>query len=198
MSAHRTRLITLLFLASGAIALMYEVVWARMMGQIFGSTALAVGTVLAAWMSGMALGAWKLGRRADNHPNGLRLYAWLEIGIALTALGAHFLIHHLGTAHQLIYQWTGSSTWLFGGTRFLLAFLIIMAPTTLMGATLPVLVRFLASRQVPIGRNISTLYAVNTVARKQHPIIATEKPTFMYRGDIDPVSVWFKCPLDLW
>ncbi|MFC1688886.1 fused MFS/spermidine synthase [Pseudomonadota bacterium] len=162
MSQSKTRLIILLFFASGALALMYEVVWARMMSQVFGSTALAVGTVLAAWMSGMALGAWRIGRHADNHPNGMRLYAWLEIGIALTALAAHVLIDHLGTAHQLIYQWTGSSTWFFGVTRFLLAFLIIMAPTSLMGATLPVLVRFLTRRQTPIGMNISTLYAVNT------------------------------------
>lgn len=158
-----SRIIVLLFLASGALALMYEVVWARMMSHVFGSTALAVGTVLAAWMSGMALGAWRIGRRADRHPNALRLYGWLEIGIAALALLSHFLIHQLGMAHQLIYQWAGSSAFLFGATRFVLAFALVMAPTLLMGATLPVLVRYFCKRQSLLGVNISTLYAFNTL-----------------------------------
>ena len=156
-------IIVLLFFASGAIALMYQVVWARMMSHVFGSTALAVGTVLAAWMSGMALGAWRIGKRADRHSNPLRLYGWLEIGIAITALVSHVLIHQLGTAHQLIYQWAGSSLALFGTTRFVLAFVLVMAPTVLMGATLPVLVRYFCGRHNLVGVNISTLYAFNTL-----------------------------------
>lgn len=141
---------------------MYQVVWARMMTHVFGSTALAVGTVLAAYMSGMAVGAWRIGKRADRHPNCLRLYAFLEIGIAVMALGSHFLLHQLGLAHQLIYQWVGSSAMVFAGVRFLLAFALVMAPTVLMGATLPVLARFLSRRQALVGINISTLYATNT------------------------------------
>jgi spermidine synthase len=51
-------LLLLLFFTSGALALVYEVVWTRMMMHVFGSTAIAVGTVLAAFMTGMAAGAW--------------------------------------------------------------------------------------------------------------------------------------------
>jgi spermidine synthase len=163
MAGATTRIIIVLFLASGALALMYEVVWARMMAHVFGSTALAVGTVLAAWMSGMALGAWKIGKRADRHPNALKLYGWLEIGIAVMALVSHLLIDQLGTAHQLLYRWTGESVFAFGATRFVLAFLLVLPPTILMGATLPVLTRFFSSRQALVGINISTLYAFNTL-----------------------------------
>src|SRR5210317_1030123 len=163
MAGATTRIIILLFLASGALALMYEVVWARMMAHVFGSTALAVGTVLAAWMSGMALGAWKIGKRADRHPNALKLYGWLEIGIAVMALVSHLLIDQLGTAHQLLYTWTGESVFAFGATRFVLEFLLVLPPTILMGATLPVLTRFFSSRQALVGINISTLYAFNTL-----------------------------------
>jgi len=162
MPEQKSRIILLLFFLSGALALVYEVVWARMMTHVFGSTALAVGTVLAAYMSGMAVGAWRIGKRADHHPNCLRLYALLEIGIAIMALGSHFLIHQLGTAQRLIYEWAGSSALLFSSARFLLAFGLVMAPTILMGATLPVLARFLSRRQVLVGINISTLYAINT------------------------------------
>ncbi len=162
MFAQKPRIILLLFYLSGALALVYEVVWARMMTHVFGSTALAVGTVLAAYMAGMAVGAWRIGKWADHYPNGLRLYAYLEIGVAITALGSHFLLHQLGPAQHLIYQWTGSSEVLLASARFLLAFILVMAPTILMGATLPVLARFLSRRQALIGVNISTLYAINT------------------------------------
>ena len=75
-------LILSLFFVSGALALVYEVVWSRMMMHVFGSTAVAVGTVLAAFMTGMAIGSWFIGKFADQSQNCLRLYAWLEIGIA--------------------------------------------------------------------------------------------------------------------
>ena len=82
------RMVLVLFFGSGALALVYQVVWSRMMTHVFGSTALAIGTVLAAFMTGMALGSWYAGRLADRSANRLRLYAWLEIGIALSALAS--------------------------------------------------------------------------------------------------------------
>ena len=54
-------LVLALFFLSGALGLVYEVVWSRVMMHVFGSTALAVGTVLAAFMSGLAVGAWLVG-----------------------------------------------------------------------------------------------------------------------------------------
>ena len=82
----QTMVVLLLFFASGALGLIYEVVWSRMMMHVFGSTAIAVGTVLAAFMSGLAVGAWLFGPIADRSRNPLRLYAFLEFGIALAAL----------------------------------------------------------------------------------------------------------------
>jgi spermidine synthase len=153
----------LLFFISGALALVYEVVWARMMMHVFGSTAIAVGTVLAAFMSGMAIGSWFIGRFADKSPNCLRLYAWLEIGIALSAFVSHLLLDRIGPAHLAIYDFVGSSAIIFALVRFLLAFFLVMAPTVLMGATLPVLTRFLVHRQTTVGSRLSTLYATNTI-----------------------------------
>jgi spermidine synthase len=155
-------LVLFLFFVSGALALVYELVWSRLMMHVFGSTALAVGTVLAAFMFGMAVGAWRIGRVADRSPNCLRLYAWLEIGIALAALISHILLSRLGPAHLAIHDLVGASPGLFALVRFLLAFLLVLAPTVLMGATLPVLTRFLLHRQTLVGINLSTLYSVNT------------------------------------
>ncbi|HEX9444660.1 MAG TPA: hypothetical protein VGA73_11095, partial [Candidatus Binatia bacterium] len=71
----------LCFFLSGAAALVYEVVWMRMLTQIFGSSAYAVATVLAAFMAGLALGSYTFGRLAGRGKNLLRLYGVLELGI---------------------------------------------------------------------------------------------------------------------
>ena len=89
-------LVLLLYFLSGATALVYEVVWSRMLMHVFGSTAVALGTVLAAFMAGMAVGSWLIGKAADKSTNCLRLYAFLEIGLGLAALGSHILLSHIG------------------------------------------------------------------------------------------------------
>ncbi len=155
-------LILALFFISGALGLVYEVVWTRMMMHVFGSTAMAVGTVLAAFMSGMAIGSWFIGRFADRHPNGLRLYAYLEIGIALSAGVSHFLLSQFSPAHLALYDLFGFSAATFALARFVVAFLLVMAPTVMMGATLPVLTRYLLQHRTRVGINLSTLYATNT------------------------------------
>jgi spermidine synthase len=156
-------LVLLLFFVSGAVGLVYEVVWSRMMMHVFGSTALAVGTVLAAFMSGLALGAWLIGKLADRSSNCLRLYAVLEIGIALSALVSHLLLSRFDPVHIALFEFAGSSATAFATIRFLLAFLLVLVPTVFMGATLPVLTRFLAGRHKLIGIDLSTLYAINTL-----------------------------------
>ena len=156
-------LVLLLYFLSGATALVYEVVWSRMLMHVFGSTAVALGTVLAAFMAGMAVGSWLIGKAADKSTNCLRLYAFLEIGLGLAALGSHILLSHIGPVHLLLHDIFGFSPTVFGVVRFLLAFSLVMAPTVLMGATLPVLARFLMNRRNKVGINLSTLYATNTI-----------------------------------
>ena len=155
-------LVLMLYFVSGAFALVYELVWSRLLIHVFGSTALALGTVLAAFMAGLAIGSWWIGKKADTSKNCLRLYAYLEIGLALAALISHLLLSRIGPAYLALYDVFGFSAGMLAGARFLLAFLLVMGPTILMGATLPVLTRFLVNRQTMIGINLSTLYAINT------------------------------------
>lgn len=157
------RLVAILFFFSGACGLVYEVVWTRMMTHVFGSTALAIGTVLAAYMSGLAAGSWLLGRVADRAKHPLRLYAYLEVGVALAAATAHLLLTQVTPAYLAIYEVFGKSHAALAVARFIMAFVIIVAPTTLMGATLPVLVRFVVRGSSALGSGLSTLYSINTV-----------------------------------
>lgn len=155
-------LVLILYFLSGATALVYQVVWSRMLMHVFGSTAVALGTVLAAFMAGMAIGSWLIGKSADKSKNCLRLYAFLEIGLALAALVSHILLSRVGPAHLVLYDIFGFSDAIFSVIRFLLIFILVMAPTILMGATLPVLARFLVNLRSKVGINLSTLYATNT------------------------------------
>src|SRR5215470_14121126 len=74
------------FFASGAAGLVYQVVWTKLLGQLFGYSAYAVATVLAVFMGGIAVGSALFPRWWPDHRGGIRLYAWMEFGIAATAL----------------------------------------------------------------------------------------------------------------
>ena len=80
--------IFLLFFASGIAGLIYQVVWSRLLNEIFGVTIYAVTNVLATFLGGLALGALVLGRFADRSNKPLRFYGFLEIGAGITAFAA--------------------------------------------------------------------------------------------------------------
>src|SRR5918911_315670 len=79
-------LIGLCFVLSGATGLIYEVLWARMLGLVFGATTFAVSAVLAAFMGGLALGSAWAGRASAKLRRPFRAYGMIEIAIALYAL----------------------------------------------------------------------------------------------------------------
>src|SRR3954463_15247936 len=78
-------LLYFIFFLSGASGLVYEVIWVRLTGLVFGNTAHAIATVLGAFMAGLAFGSWVLGKQADRLRNPLRAYGLLEIGIGISA-----------------------------------------------------------------------------------------------------------------
>ncbi|PYP61922.1 MAG: hypothetical protein DMD37_11950 [Gemmatimonadetes bacterium] len=80
-----------LFFLSGATGLVYELLWVRLLYQSFGSTIQSVTTVVAAYMGGLGLGAWLLGRRADRHPRPAALYGRLEIAARIADQGFPWL-----------------------------------------------------------------------------------------------------------
>lgn len=154
--------IYLCFFASGAAGLIYEVLWIRMLGLVFGHTVFAITTVLTAFMAGLGLGSYLFGRTADRSRNLLRLYALLEIGIGLYGLMIPFLFSsaenlYLALHRQLQLSWYG-----FSLVQFFLIFTILVIPTTLMGGTLPVLGKFFTREARVAGRHVGMLYALNT------------------------------------
>lgn len=150
------------FFLSGATALVYEVVWLRMLGLVFGHTVHAITTVLAAFMAGLALGGILLGRRVALMPNLVRTYGWLEIGIGISCAAVPALLWIAAPLYLWLHRLLEGVPAAFGLLQFLILFLILLVPTTLMGGTLPVLSQALARRGTSPGRTIGTLYAANT------------------------------------
>ncbi|MEK7271209.1 MAG: fused MFS/spermidine synthase [Planctomycetota bacterium] len=157
-----TLLLLVFFLASGASGLILEVVWSRMLTLVFGSTSLAYATVLAAFMGGLALGAWLASRYADRIRDPLLAYGILEGAVAVFALLLPFYLDTLVPLYQMIWREWNPSFLTFSLLRFVLAASALILPTTCMGATLPILGRYYAERRSGLGLQVSHLYAANT------------------------------------
>jgi spermidine synthase len=154
-------LIGICFVLSGATGLIYEVLWARMLGLVFGATTLAVSTVLAAFMGGLALGSALAGRLAHRIRKPLSTYGLIEIGIAVYALLVPFLFRWIDHVYALIWQQLQPGPFSFSLWRFVLSGIVLLVPTTLMGATLPVLAAALMRSSGRDSNSVTRLYACN-------------------------------------
>src|ERR1051326_8386943 len=157
------KIISLCFILSGATGLIYEVLWARMLGLVFGATTLAVSTVLAAFMGGLALGSALAGKLAARIQKPLSTYGAMEIGIAVYALLVPFLFRWVDHVYALIWQQLHPGYFAFSLWRFLLSGLVLLIPTTLMGATLPVLAVAIVRSSATDSNSVTRLYACNLV-----------------------------------
>ncbi|SPD73126.1 putative spermidine synthase with an N-terminal membrane domain [uncultured Desulfobacterium sp.] len=155
-------IIYVFFFFSGISGLMYEVVWLRMFSLVMGVTIYATSTVVAAFMAGLAIGSYVLGRIVDRRNDTLRVYACLEFMIAVTALLVPILIRAISPILREIYAISGDGSALVTAVRTILSFIILLLPTTMMGGTLPVLTVHLINRNKSFGRNFSLLYGLNT------------------------------------
>jgi spermidine synthase len=128
-------LILLLFIGSGAAALIYEIVWFQLLPLVIGSSFVSLGTLVGAFMGGMCLGSLIAPRLLAGGRHPLRVYAALEIGIGAIGLALLWGLPLLGGVYAAI-----------GGghvvVRAAVAGVCLVPPAMLMGATLPVVARW--------------------------------------------------------
>ena len=151
------------FFLSGMSGLIYEVVWTRMLTQIFGNTTYAVATVLTAFMGGLALGSYLFGLVADRGKNNFLLYGILEAGVGLYGFLVPWLFKLVQWVYTPLFSLSENYPFTFSLFLFLISFIFLMIPTLLMGATLPVLSRFFVVSFSHLGRRVGDLYATNTM-----------------------------------
>ncbi len=142
-----------LFLVSGAAGLVYQIVWERLLELFFGVTMVSVTLIVGAFMAGLGLGSLLGGRLARQVKNTLLVYGLLELGVAVFGLVSQPLIFWIG-------QKTAGSPY---ALVFLLSFVILLIPTTLMGMTLPFLTQSFVHRVETSGSVIGILYGINTL-----------------------------------
>jgi spermidine synthase len=158
-----SKIIFLVFLLSGACALVYEVVWLKTLNVVFGVTTLATATTLAAFMAGLGLGSYYLGRAASSVNRPLRLYGILELGIGIFAFLMPLVFMALNYFYDFVYQNVSTNYLLISSVRLVLSFVVLIPPTFLMGGTLPVVTRYLVSDNSQLGKRLGELYFINTL-----------------------------------
>lgn len=160
--AHRTMVLTA-FAISGASALVYEVVWTRALSLVLGSTVYAISTMLATFMAGLAIGSFFGGRLSDRRSDHLFLFALCELGIGVCGMVSVPLIYQLPALYLAIYRSFHLQPQLFFLLQAALCAMVMLVPTILMGATFPIVSRYVTRGAEQIGEGVGSAYFVNTV-----------------------------------
>jgi len=162
MADSRVRILCAIFFFSGAAALIFETLWFRQAGLAFGNSVWASSLVLSSFMAGLALGNGLTIRFGKHIHRPVILYAGIEVAIGATGAILVFIMPLLAYWLAPVLQPFLDSPWLLNPLRFSLAFLLLVIPTTAMGATLPLLVKALREFDSNFGSVLGRLYGLNT------------------------------------
>jgi spermidine synthase len=157
-----TILVLLLYFLSGATGLSFEVLWFRDLRLLFGSTAYASSTVVAVFFLGISAGSFFWGRLLPRFSSPIKVYGWLELGVALFSLPYLALLKTYIFFYPTILSLAGDSFFIGTAIKFLLAAVLLFPPTFLMGGTFPAISQFLVREHHEIGTKSSLIYAINT------------------------------------
>ncbi len=156
-------LFTAIFI-SGASALIYQLIWVRLLGLVFGVSSFAVATVVAVFLLGLGLGSYFFGRWSERARDPLRIYMYVEVGIAATSLIAYMVIETL-PVYRYLYEYAYNNLGFYGLSlaRLLLSTLVLLPPVFLIGGTMPLLAKFFIRDSARLGSSFSKIYYLNTL-----------------------------------
>lgn len=162
-SVQRNALIGLsvLFFFSGLSALIYQVLWLRMLGWVFGVTVYAASAVWATFMGGLAVGSVVSGRLADRIRQPLKWFAAAESLIAVTALATPVILAALQQAYVALYPHLPHSPVMLTVARLCIGVVVLIVPTALMGATLPFVLKASIFQRGSLAAQVGVLYGSN-------------------------------------
>ena len=161
-ASSRRRAVLFGFFLSGITGLVYQGIWIRMLTLVVGGTTAALTTVLIAFMGGLALGSSLFGGLADRTTRPLRAYAVIEALIGVYALGLPTLYQAVPPIYRALDALDPAHGLPFNALRFLLAVTFFGIPATLMGGTLPLIVKAMSRASTGLQVTVAEVYAINT------------------------------------
>jgi predicted membrane-bound spermidine synthase len=156
-------LIYIIFFLSGVSALIFETVWFRLTGLVFGNSVWSAALILSGFMAGLAIGNYFAASYGDRVRRPVRFYAYLEFVIAGAGISLVLVLPFFEKFLAPFFRPYLDVLWLLNLFRLSIAFLMIIIPTTAMGATLPLLVNVLYQRAGNYGVVLGRLYGWNTL-----------------------------------
>ncbi len=161
------RLVMLCFFLSGFAALVYETVWLRQFAIVLGTSQESLAIVLSSYMGGLAVGSIVAGQLANRVTRPVWLYGFLELAIAVTAILIPWGIRAAQSMQVALLG--GDPSLPLSGTLaqdvfgFATTWILVLIPTAMMGATLPLLAKFVVGNDSQLGGRIGLLYGINTL-----------------------------------
>ena len=150
---------------SGAVAMLYEVSWTRLLGMCMGSSSNAFAIMLMTFILGIALGAWLISKFPSGG-NSLTRFGWLEIWVGVSVILTMFCYEYLPLLYLRISSIVDRQELNYGVFRFLQGFfslLVMIVPTTILGMTLPLVSRISTAETARTGRSVGLVFSFNTV-----------------------------------
>jgi spermidine synthase len=152
-----------LFFLSGVTGLILQVVWMYRLGLVFGNASYATAATLAAFFLGIAIGGWFWGNASARFQKPLRVYGFMEIGIAVTAMIWIVGIEYYQSHYAAIVTFVSGNRSLLTLTKFIFSTTLLLLPTLLMGGTFPMLAQYIGKSGGNFARRSTLLYAFNTL-----------------------------------
>ncbi len=158
-------ILLLLFFFCGFSFLVYEIIWLKLLSLIFGVTIYSITIILVCIMAGLALGSYLMGRIADNFKNPLNIFGFITLGLGFSGFITPQLFKSLLSFYKILNAYfkfleLPILSLIF---RFTYSFLILILPTTLVGATLPIIVKSSLFKLQNVNKYISLFYSINTL-----------------------------------
>jgi spermidine synthase len=149
---------------SGSSALIYQLIWVRLLGLVFGVSSFAVATVVAVFLLGLGLGSYFFGKWSEKTENPLRIYMYVELGIAVSSLASYLIIDYL-PVYRYLHEYAYNNLDFYGISliRMLLSVVVLLPPVFLIGGTMPLIAKYFLTASKTLGSNFSRIYYLNTL-----------------------------------
>ncbi|MGV7226208.1 MAG: spermidine synthase [Nitrosopumilus sp.] len=157
------KLLLVIFGISGMTALIYEIIWIRPLSLVFGTTMYAVSTIVASFILGLAIGSWIAGRYTDRLKSPLKYFALIQISVGFFGILLLPIFDLMPKVYLDLYHLTFPNQSVFMFSQIIMSMAIITIPATLMGTTLPLIMKIYSGEISTVGKDVGKLDASNSI-----------------------------------